>query len=122
MERNFEEQFADIIRKYRETQFQAVQESLDVSANYMVARLKEATPIGSGPIHFKDQWDVKRNYKNVRYIGNTKMTKETPNFKSIPLSSAIEFGKNKKPFIARTYKTYENEVFNIFKIELERRI
>ena len=50
------------------------------------------------------------------------MTKETPNFKSVPLSQMLEYGRNKAPFIERTWEINKNEIFNIFKKELERRI
>lgn len=50
------------------------------------------------------------------------MTKETRNYRSVPLSQMLEYGKNKVPFIERTLKLNKEKVFDIFTKELERRL
>ena len=122
MQINLEDQFAQIIRDYRDKQFESIQKSLDVAADWMVTKLESASPIGNSSIHFRDQWEVKRKYPNVRYIGNAKMTKESPNFRSVPLSNILEHGRKGRPFIKRTYNANKAELFSRFKNELERRL
>lgn len=122
MKQDIEKQMADIIRDYRNTQFDAIEESLTVVSEDTARKLEQASPIGKGPVHLKDQWGVKTKYKNVRYVGNSKMTKESKNFRSVPLSNVLEYGKRGKPFINRTWEINKNEVYNNFKKELERRI
>lgn len=111
MKNSIENEFAKIIKEYQQTMFEAVEEALDDVSLDMQRKLEQASPVGEGPIHFKNTWDRKMHYKGVRYIGNTK---RVPNDQGIPLSNILEHGKNGKPFIKRTFNMNKEEIYQKF--------
>ena len=115
MATNLEKEFQKILLEYREQMFQATEEALDKVSLEMQKRFEQASPVGNSFPHFKHSWDRKMQYKGVRYIGNTK---RVPNDAGIPLSNILEYGRNGKPFIRRTWNVNRNEIFNKFIKEL----
>jgi hypothetical protein len=114
-------QFKDIISEYKK-EFQAnIEEALDVSSLYMQNQLESQSPRATGG--FADSWDRKMEYKNVRYIGNKKVTPRPKQFSShkggIPLSSLLEYGIKGRPFINRTFKSNMNKCHQIFVKKME---
>lgn len=111
MKNNIDREFAKIIKEYGQTMHEAVEEALDEVSLDMQRKLEQASPVGAGPVHFKNSWDRKMQYKGVRYIGNTK---RVPNEQGIPLSNLLEHGRNGKPFIARTFTMSKEELYQKF--------
>lgn len=115
MQNSIEKEFAKIIKEYNQVMFEAVEDALDVVSLDMQGKLEQASPVGTGPIHFKNSWDRKMQYKGVRYIGNTK---RVPHDQGIPLSNLLEYSRNGRPFIARTFEMNINETYQKFIKEL----
>lgn len=108
-----EEEFKKLFRDYQKTVFEATEVALDKGSLLLQNKLSAASPVGEGPLHFKDSWDRKMQYKGVRFIGDTKRTAN-----DIPLSSIIEYSRNGHPFIQRTFNQNKNEIFQIIIKEL----
>lgn len=115
MKNSIEKEVAKIVKNYNHTMFEAVEKALDDVSLDMQRKLEQASPVGTGPIHFKNSWDRKMQYKGVRYIGNTK---RVPNDQGIPLSNLLEHGRNGRPFINRTFEMNLNEIYQKFIKEL----
>ena len=114
---NLEKEFHKIFKEYQQTVFEATEAALDKGSLLLQDKLAAASPVGDGPIHFKDSWDRKMQYKGVRYVGNTKRTDN-----DIPLSSIIEYSRNGHPFIQRTFNQNKNEIFQVIIEELGGKI
>lgn len=111
MKNNIEQEFAKIIKEYGQTMHEAVEEALDEVSLDMQQKLEQASPVGAGPVHFKNSWDRKMQYKRVRYIGNTK---RVPNEQGIQLANLLEHGRNGRPFITRTFNMNKEEIYQKF--------
>ena len=110
------EQFKEIINEYKKENSHQIEAALDESSLYMQKELAAASPKLSG--EFSQSWDRKMQYKNVRYIGNTKVTPRPKRFSNhkggIPLSSLLENGRKGRPFIKQTVRAHLNQTFKIF--------
>lgn len=114
---SLEKQWADLIREYREQSFNAVENALDEVSLEVQRIMEQASPVGLGPVHFRDSWDRKMQYKGVRYVGNTKLVSG-----SIPLSNILEYSRRGRPFIRRTWEANKELMYQKFKKALERRL
>lgn len=124
-----EEEFKKLFRDYQKTVFEATEVALDKGSLALQNKLSAASPVGEGPLHFKDSWDRKMQYKGVKFVGNTK-TVHRPDYVrkgtgekvqhegGIPLSSLLEYSRNGHPFIQRTFNQNKNEIFQIIIKEL----
>lgn len=111
MATNLEQEFQKILKEYRDQMFEVTEEALNIVSLEMQKKFEQASPLGDSVPHFKHSWDRKMHYKGVRYIGNTK---RVPNESGIPLSNILEYKRNGKPFIKRTWDVNKNEMFNRF--------
>lgn len=115
---SLEQEFKKIITEYRETAFEAVEAALDEVSLDMQKKLEAASPVGVGFPHFKDSWDRKLQYVNVRYIGNTKKVPRGAGSSAadgIPLSNILEHSNTRgRPFIKRTWNSNKNEIYRKF--------
>ena len=65
---------------------------------------------------YKDSFHINRTYKNVRYIGNTKVIKRGGS--EIPLSNLLEYQGNHEGHMRRAYDQVEDELIAIILSEL----
>ena len=125
---NFAEELREFLEEVKTETYEAIDRGLDQSMNYLKDRLAAESPIDSGLT--KDSWVGTDQYKNVRYINNTRMTghrdvkdpqARTANMgqDGIPVVNLLEFGKKGKPFLRKTVEREREKVFNIIKSEVE---
>lgn len=91
---------------------EAKERGLNNAADYITQKYAENTPTDTGAT--KQSWVATKKYKNVKYINNTHLTKT-----NIPVANLVEFSKNGKPFIRRTFEAEKENMFNIIKEELK---
>lgn|SRR5690554_6005898 len=115
MATSLEKEFQKVLQDYKQQMFEATEEALDKVSLEMQKKFENASPVGDSTPHFKHSWDRKMQYKGVRYIGNTK---RVPNETGIPLSNILEYSRNGRPFINRTWKLNKNEIYKKFIQEL----
>lgn len=113
---DIEHQFNSIITQYKKDLSKQVDSAIDELSIDLQKKLESASPVGSGSVHFRDSWERKTQYKNVRYVGNTK---GVPNSNGIPLSNILE---SKNPFISRTFEMSKEELYRKFIIKLGGKI
>lgn len=109
---NLYDELKDILNEYSNELFEAKEKGLDKASDYLVEKLEANSPIDTG--EFKRSWLRTEKYKNVRYIGNSKLTD-----KNIPLSNLIEFSAKGHPFIRQTFETNKEKIIEIIKKEIE---
>lgn len=126
-------QMTKIASEYGGQVFEATQIALQDAAKVLERELSAATPIGNSSNHFKDNWDIKTEYKNVRYVGNKKAVRR-PDYVSkktgiatqheggIPLATLFEHARHMRPFIYKTWELNKNKVFETFKNSLGGKI
>ena len=92
-----------MLRQYGEHVLEAAEDGLDKAEGYILERLEEASPKGTGG--FSRAWEGSgRKYKLARFIRNSKMVPSKTSGE-IPLSNILEYSKRHgKPFIRRTIK------------------
>lgn len=115
---NMAEELKDILNDYSKQLYKNKEEALDKSADYLLNKLIQASPTGKTG-QFKNSWIRTYKYKGVRYIGNTDVGGKNSYGYNIPLSNLIEFSKNGKPFIRRTFEENKEEIIKIIKGGLE---
>lgn len=113
---NLAEELKDILDEYSQELFESKEQALDKAADFLVEKLEQNSPYdpNSEGQHLKDSWKRTDKYTGVRYVGNTKVTSQ-----NIPLSNLVEFSKNGKPFIRRTFDENREEIVKIIKGEIE---
>lgn len=109
---NLEEQFAEIIKEYRDEMKEEIEKALNKASQILVDRLVAASPVGDDVPHFKEQWGLKTKYKGVRYIGNSKSIPSKNG--NIPLINLLEYGAYAKPFVAKTFEENKEIIFTTF--------
>jgi len=123
---DIEADMQSIIEEYRKTTLRpAIEKALDKAADHMVGILRNESPVGEDNPHFRDGWIVKRDYKGVRYVGNTKtvpFSEGNRGLREIPLSNILEYSPSSKHkgFIGRTVKRNAEAIRNVFASELEK--
>lgn len=133
MKINLAKEIDNIFKNYGNQVFNAVENALDDASEVLEKKLSAASPVGNSDNHFRDNWSRKMQYKGVRYVGNKKMVQRgaytskktgqsTRHAGGIPLSSIMEYSKNGKPFILKTWENNKNDVFEIFKKSLGGKI
>lgn len=108
----FSEAVAEALHEVAGATYEQIDRGLDKAMDYMVDRLVEATPVGSGLT--RDSWETEDKYKNVRYINNTRL-----NSKGIPVANLLEYGERGKPFIRKTVKKEQEKIINIIQEEIK---
>lgn len=123
---DIENDLKSIIDEYKKSTLRPViEKALDKAADHLVQVLKAASPVGDDSPHFKDGWAVKRNYRSVRYVGNTKTVPYSEGNRGpreIPLSSVLEYSPSSKHkgFINRAVNRSAEAVREVFSNELEK--
>lgn len=113
MQINLEKQVAELIKEYSSELREDIERALTDAANVAISELKLASPIGNTFPHFRDQWEMKTQYKGVRYVGNSK-TVSSKKSDNIPLANILEYGPNAKPFIAKTFDLCKGRIYQTF--------
>lgn len=109
---DIEEQFAEILKEYKQELKEDVERALTQASQILVDRLAAVSPVGDDAPHFKDQWGLKTQYKGVRYIGNSKAIPSKNG--NIPLINLLEYGPHAKPFVAKTFEENKEVIFTTF--------
>ena len=114
---NLAQELKNILSEYSDELNQQKEIALDKAADFLVDQLRSETPINTG--RTRNSWSRTTKYKGVRYIGNSATTNRGKN-KEIPITNLLEFGKNGKPFIRRTFDNSKNEIIEIIKREVTK--
>ena len=111
-----------IFKNIRGIAAESLERGLDKAADRLVEGLRACSPVGKGKRgkRYRDCWSVKRRYRGVRYVGNTKTVPDKKGNK-IPLSNILEYseGKKARPHIRETFDRVEEELADIIKNEVE---
>lgn len=132
------DQFSDVLdqmlAEYEKASFDVRQQAVQAGAETLKAALEEATPRSgeAGAAHMADSWEIKTNYPNHRYVGNTKNAKGVVHRKSkkgkkgearenVPLSNVLEYAENSphQGFIRRCFDRNENKIYEAMKKTME---
>lgn len=109
---NIQEQFQEIIKQYSQHLDSEIQTALTSAGEVLIDKLRINTPVGekSSGEHMKNCWSMKKQYHNVRYVGNTKTVHD-----GIPLINLLEYGSKGHPFVINTFNINKDLIFNTFK-------
>lgn len=110
---NLYEELKDILDEFTDELKEKKEIALDKASDYLLEKLEQASPINTGK--FKSSWLRTYKYKGVRYVGNSDTDKN-----NIPISNLLEFSKNGKPFIRKTFDANRMQIENIIKGELNK--
>lgn len=91
--------------------------ALDEASDYLLKNLQNNTPEDTGDT--KKHWIRSTKYKGVRYINNTEESGKGKNPR-IPVVNVLEFSKNGKPFVRKTFDASIPEMENIIKKNLNK--
>ena len=110
---NLAEELKDVLNEYSNELLTQKEVALDKAGDYLAEKLEQSSPVRTG--RFKAGWTRTYKYKGVRYVGNTVLTD-----KNIPLTNLIEFSKNGKPFIRKTFESNKDKIIDIIVDELNK--
>lgn len=113
--RNFSEEFDKLIRQHYQENFEATQEALTTTAEKVAGILSRESPVRTG--RFKSSWRVEKKYPNTKYVYNEALANNR-----IPLSNIIEYARNQRPFIYKTFDRYKEDIFRTFIAEYQKEI
>lgn len=116
---NLYEELKDVLREVQDELLEKREIALDKASDYFLEKVEQATPVKTGKL--RDSWLRTYKYKGVRYVGNSADSKTLNSSGSyyIPLANLVEFSKNGKPFIRRTFEENKSEIISIIKEELK---
>lgn len=102
--------------------FNKRQEAVQAGAEVAKSALEIATPRGKTG-EMANSWEIKTQYKDRRYIGNSKTVsgkgKDGRYREEIPLSNVIEYKDNgKNAFIRKTFDSAQGQIFDAIKNKL----
>lgn len=109
---NLEKEMQEIIKEYSAELKKDIEKALTAAGETLIVRLQAASPVGDSAPHFKDMWGMKTKYQGVRYVGNAKTVESKKG--NIPLSNILEYGPHATPFIAKTFKQNQEEIYKVF--------
>lgn len=135
---NLAEELKNLLSEYSTEILNKTENGLNKAAVYLVDEFKKNTPVGSEMFEDRDKvvdsWittvsnDFKQKssstkilnkpYKCIRYIGNSATASRGKN-KNIPIVNLLEFSKNGKPFIRKTFEVNKEKIIGIIKGEIE---
>jgi hypothetical protein len=119
---NLESELKTIVNKFRETQFVAIQESLEETGKDMVGVLQRATPSSKNTGLFKNSWKYKL-YAGEVYSYNERGANGVGRKSGIPISNVSEYTrKGFKPFIKSSFEANSSRIFDRFKKRFENKI
>jgi hypothetical protein len=120
-----EDQLEDVLEEFKNKQLKPqIEKGLDASANVLLKNLKAEVPYGKTIPHFRDSWYVKREYKSVRYVKNSKRVNgfdKKRNPKQVPLAAYLEHAVDSpyKGFIKRISRQSKPAMIEAFKREFK---
>ncbi len=120
----------DIFNEFTCSSFKTRQAAVQSGAEVFKSAIESATPKDTGKM--ADSWVIQTKYKNVRYVGNTRIAKGKVYRKkkggskgearsNVPLTNVLEYGENSKHygFIRRTFDATEPQIFAAIKKTIE---
>ena len=114
---NLNKEFQEILKEYSDDLFEAKERGLDKASDFLVEKLKGASPVRTG--NLKKSWFRTTKYKAVRYVGNSAVGSKNKYGFDIPLTNLLEFSSKGKPFIRRTFEENKDKIIEIIKGEIE---
>ena len=119
-----------IFDEFAHASYEARQNAVQAGAEVFKNAVESATPKDTGEM--AQSWVIQTKYKNVRYVGNTRVAKGKVYRKKnggskgeardgVPLSNVLEYGSNSKHygFIRRTFDAAEPQIFTAIKKSIE---
>lgn len=119
-----------IFTEFAHASYEARQNAVQAGAEVFKSAVESATPKDTGEM--AQSWVIQTKYKNVRYVGNTRIAKGKVHRKKkgggkgeardgVPLSNVLEYGANSKHygFIRRTFDAAEPQIFAAIKKSIE---
>ena len=128
----FESEIDKIVSELESACFEARQEAVQAGAEVIKAELVAATPIDTGDM--ARSWEIKTQYPNHRYVGNTKTVKVHRKKKKgkgkgelregVPLVNVLEFAENSphQGFMRRTFEQNKENIYQAMRKKLEETI
>ncbi len=120
--KSIDEQFKDIFKEMTQTLNVDIEGALTEASEVLKKELELSSP-KSGEIgpSLKDSWRIKKQYKRVRYVGNTK-TVSGKGGKNIPLSNILEYAERSphKGFIRNTFERSKTSIRDVFVNKLKK--
>jgi len=125
MSDSIEKQLAGVLKEFKDKTLRPkIEKGLDASAEVLKRNLSQAVGKGDSVPHFSDSWFIKKDYKGVRYVKNSKKvggSDKKGNSKSVPLASYLEHAVSSpyKGFIKRTSRQSKPAMIEAFKREFK---
>ncbi len=120
----------EIFNDFAHSSFEVRQTAVQAGAEVFKSAIESVTPKDTGKM--AESWTIQTKYKNVRYVGNTRIAngkvyrKKKGGNKSearsdVPLTNVLEYGENSKHygFIRRTFDAIEPQIFATIKKTIE---
>lgn len=121
---------AEILDEFAHASFEARQNAVQAGAEVFKSTVESATPKDTGEM--AQSWVIQTKYKNLRYVGNTRIAKGKVYRKKkgggkgearegVPLSNVLEYGEKSKHygFIRRAFDAAEPQIFAAIKKSIE---
>ena len=115
-----------IFTEFAHASYEARQNAVQAGAEVFKSAVESATPKDTGEM--AQSWVIQTKYKNVRYVGNTRVAKGKVHRKKkgggkgearadVPLSQVLEYGENTKHygFIRKCFDATEPQIFAAIK-------
>lgn len=120
----------ELLKDFLHSSFEVRQEAVQVGAEVFKSAIEAATPKDTGKM--AQSWVIQTKYKNLRYVGNTRVAKGKVHRKkkgggkgearsNVPLSNVLEYGA-KSPhygFIRQTFDSVEPQIYSAMKKTIE---
>ncbi len=120
--KSIDEQFKDIFKEVSNNLNIDIEDALNEASEVLKKELESSSPQSGaiGPT-LKNSWGIKKNYRRVRYVGNSK-TVSGRKGKRIPLSNLLEYGERSphKGFIKNTFERTKPLIRNVFVNRLKK--
>lgn len=134
------DELQDVLLEFSDDLLEQKEIALDKASAYIADEFVKNTPTGAETFEdrmkTKDSWIatvseretsrstglsslVRKPYKNVRYIGNSATASRGTN-KNIPIVNLLEFSRNGKPFVRKTFDSNKEKIIQIIKGELQK--
>lgn len=119
---NLDKQLKEVVKDLIQDLDSSIDEALNEASEVMKNALISASPSSGkmGP-SLKNSWDIKMQYKNVRYVGNTR-TASGEKWKNVPLTNILEYAERSpyKGFIKKTVEQTKPQILNVFVNRLKK--
>ena len=119
----------NLLTQFLHSGFDLRQDALQAGAEVFKKAVEAVTPIDTHKM--AESWAIKKNYKDRRYVGSTRVAKGVVHRKTkgggkgearegVPLSNVLEYAENSphKGFIRRCFDSTEPQIFAAIKNKL----